>query len=149
MLTIRFLFFFNKFFILIDWGDVLGFLIRLLSYISICSFTHMAFNNFPGLWKRCMLCVLYMHYFFFPLVKLTGPWKGRVLFMTICTRYIFAFTLSVWFESLSPHFPHTWRPLQISLWCPNFWHLKHRRSSWYKLLYPHQSYKQSWFLLVF
>ena len=43
-----------KFFILIDWCDVLVFLICLLSYISICSCPHIAFNNFPGFWKRIL-----------------------------------------------------------------------------------------------
>ena len=98
----------------------------ILAYVLV---PHIAFNNFPGFWKRYILCVLYMHHFLFPLAKLTGPWKGSMLFMIICTLYIFAFILSVWFGSLSPHFSHTWNPLQMFLWRPNFRDLKYRRGA--------------------
>ena len=129
------LFFSISFFILIDWCDVLGFLICLLSYVSICSRPHIAFNNFPGFWKRYILCVLYMHYFLFPLVKLTGPWKGRVLFMTICTLYIFAFTLCVvWitFTTLPTHLTSSANVFLMS----KFLTPEAPQGSWYKLLYP-------------
>ena len=74
-----------------------------------------------------------MHYFFFHLLKFTGPWKGRVL-MTICTLYIFAFTLYVvWitFTTLPTHLTSSANVFVMS----EFLTPEAPQGSWCKLFY--------------
>ena len=79
--------------------------------------------------------MLYMHSFLFPHIKLSGPWKSKVFFMTICTLYFFAFTLCVvWitFTTLPIHLTSSANVFVMS----RFLTPKTPQGSWYKFLYP-------------
>ena len=67
--------------------------------------------------------------YFTSIIYLSFYKRRKILSAVGTVNFLCAIQLCVWFRSFLPHFPHVYHPLQASLLCRNFWHLKHFKAA--------------------
>ena len=96
---------------------------------GVAAFSHIAPYNSPCFQEGNIPLVFHLNYFFFFLVNSARSCVSQMILSAVCTCNFFHAIFLRMVRVFSPHLAHVCRPLQTSLWCPYFWHLKHLREA--------------------
>ena len=105
-------------------------MIGLMCYISVGVIFYIAFNSFQKWFQKCYTpSILYIHDIFSSFLWIASFWKCRMILLVVWAfgfiGTIFLHLVWVFLATLQ----YVWYPLQLSLWCLYFLHLKCLKSS--------------------